>query len=87
MKANSEIRDALEAADIKYWELASQLRISPSTLTVWLRHELPSERKRLVLNAVWELSQSMEGGKHDGLINRHTQRGGSYSSIVNAYYL
>ncbi len=57
MKANSIIRDALEAADIKYWELASQIGISPSTLTVWLRRELPQERKQTIMRAITELTE------------------------------
>ena len=43
MRANQDIRAAMTNNGVKFWECAEKMKISPSTLTVWMRHELPAE--------------------------------------------
>lgn len=52
MQANQDIRAALSINGIKFWECAEKLCISPSTLTVWMRHELSAEKKAKILQAI-----------------------------------
>lgn len=42
---NKKIRDALKNANMKYWELADLMGISPYTLSVRLRKEFPNEEQ------------------------------------------
>lgn len=53
---NIEIRNAIIAARLKYYEVAAAVGISPSVLSVWLRHELTSERLERVQAAINQLS-------------------------------
>lgn len=48
MKRNMIERSRMAESKVKYWELAEALGISPSTLTVWLRHELPDDKRQRV---------------------------------------
>ena len=41
-------RTRLKENRVRYWELAEALGINPSTLTVWLRHELPDDKRQRV---------------------------------------
>lgn len=49
---NVEIREALQKAHLKQWELADLLRVSEYTLCKWLRRELPEERKAEILELI-----------------------------------
>lgn len=42
--ANLEIRQRICAAGFKYYEVAKEIGITPSMLSVWLRNELTDER-------------------------------------------
>jgi len=55
---NLEIRAALKECGLKQWELADTLGISPYTLTVWLRHELPPTKKQRILEAIAEAKRN-----------------------------
>lgn len=52
MRANQDIRAAMNESDVKFWECAERIGISAGTLTVWLRRELPEEKKAMVLTAI-----------------------------------
>lgn len=49
---NQEIRDRARIENVKFWMIAKEIGIVPGTLTVWLRSELPAERKKLVNDAI-----------------------------------
>lgn len=55
MAINSDVKDSLQAKRIYYWELSDKLHVSEMTLCRWLRHELPEEKKKLILNAITEI--------------------------------
>lgn len=56
LKCNLDIRDALKKNNIRHWELADALGISQYTLCVWLRRELPDDRKSQIFKLIEELS-------------------------------
>lgn len=52
---NKEIRDTIFHNGLKYWQLADEIGISPSSLSVWLRRELIGERLERVTAALEKL--------------------------------
>lgn len=52
---NREIRDKVSANGMRLWELADELGIADTTLSRWLRHELPEDRKRLIVETIDKL--------------------------------
>lgn len=63
---NIDIRNALRENGIKYWEAAKEIGISSHTLTVWLRRELPADRKENILAAIGTIQRrrmGMENGE------------------------
>lgn len=49
---NVEIREALEKAHLKQWQLADLLEISEATMYRKLRREFPEERKAEILELI-----------------------------------
>lgn len=50
--ANSEIREAIRKKRLRHYEIAQVLGVNESTLSRWLRNELPEDKKREVINAI-----------------------------------
>lgn len=57
---NLEIRESIKQNGVKYWQLADALGISAPTLTIWLRHELPPEKKQRIMEAIEEVARNAE---------------------------
>lgn len=53
---NKNIRNAIEKAGLRYWQVAEAIGISPTTLCIWLRQELTGERLERVQAALEALS-------------------------------
>lgn len=53
--ANQDIREALIKSGVKHWELAEKVGVSPSCLSVKLRHELSSEEKYKLFSLIQEI--------------------------------
>ena len=49
---NLDIREALKNANMRHWVLADELGIDESTLTRWLRHELPKDKKDRIMKII-----------------------------------
>lgn len=49
---NIKIRETLKIANMKHWELADLLGISPYTLSVRLRKELPEEEQERIITLI-----------------------------------
>lgn len=49
---NAEIRRMIENNNLLYWKIADKVGISSVTFSVWLRHELTSDKKNKVLTAI-----------------------------------
>lgn len=52
MKANNKIRKILRIHDIKHWQLADALGITPETLCRKLRHELPEHIQQQYIDVI-----------------------------------
>lgn len=50
--ANKGIRDAINAAGIKHWQVADAMGVTDCTFCKWLRKELPPEKQREVMDAI-----------------------------------
>ena len=55
MKMNEAIKLKARGAGVPLWKIAEALSISEPTLTRWLRHELPEEKKQKILEAIKEI--------------------------------
>ncbi len=55
-KPNKEIREAIANSALNKYEIAYEIGIADTTFSVWLRKELPDDKKQLVLNAIKKLS-------------------------------
>ena len=55
---NMDIRLKMTQFGIRYWQLAEAAGISPSLLSVWLRHELTGDRLIKISNALDSLTAS-----------------------------
>ena len=53
---NKEIREAIKNSSLNKYEIAYEIGIADTTFSVWLRKELPEDKKQLVLNAIKKLS-------------------------------
>ena len=49
-KPNKEIREAIAKSSLNKYEIAYEIGIADTTFSVWLRKELPDDKKQLVLN-------------------------------------
>jgi len=52
--ANQEIREAIKKKRLRHYEVADVLGVSKETLCIWLRKELPKEKKEKILKAINE---------------------------------
>lgn len=63
IKANAEIRAAMQEAGLYQWEVAFALGISEMTLARWLRTPMTEKQKEQVLAAIAQLTSAEEGGE------------------------
>lgn len=61
MGANQDIRNLIAEKRLRKWEVAKQVGISDGRFSVWLRVEMPEERKKRVLNAISQLTETTGG--------------------------
>lgn len=54
---NQEIRDRINAAGLKQWQVAKACGVSEWTLVRWLRDELSDERRKAIFSAIEALSR------------------------------
>ena len=59
--ANKEIRTAITAAGVRYWQIADVLQVHENTLYRLLRHELTGEKRQRVLAAIAHAKATKEG--------------------------
>lgn len=58
---NKKIRELIQLAGLKYWQVAEAAGISPYTLSVWLRKELAGERLERIEAAIKVLAGGVSG--------------------------
>jgi len=61
MGSNEDIKLLAAGKGIRLWQVAEHLGITEFTLSRWLRRELPSEKKDLIMVAIKTLSQERGG--------------------------
>ena len=52
---NLEIRDKARIANVHFWQIARKLGCNATTFSVWLREELPDEKRQRILDVIDEL--------------------------------
>ena len=52
---NRKIRTAIFESDLKKYEIANKIGITPFTLSHWLQTEMSQEQKQIVLKAIKDL--------------------------------
>ena len=57
-RANEAIREAARRAGVRHWRIADELGINEGMLCRMLRHELPENKKREILDII----QRLKGG-------------------------
>lgn len=59
IETNQRIRQAFNETTVPKWKIADRLGINCSTLSVWLRHEMPEEKQEKILQLIREESARM----------------------------
>lgn len=54
---NIELRNLIIKKRIKFYEIAREVGIAPTTFTVWMRDELSGEKKAKVIKAIENLTK------------------------------
>lgn len=57
-RCNQDIRIALKQNNLKQWQLADLLNVSEATIIRWFRHELPTEKKKIILSIIKKNKQN-----------------------------
>ena len=52
---NRKIRTAIFVSDLKKYDIANKIGITPFTLSHWLQTEMSQEKKQIVLKAIKDL--------------------------------
>ena len=52
IRKNIELRKLINDKRIKFYEIASEIGIAPTTFTIWMRDELTEDKKKKVMNAI-----------------------------------
>ena len=53
---NTDIREAISAAGVRYWQVANELGITDGNFSRKLRHELPTEEKEKIFSIIEQLA-------------------------------
>lgn len=54
---NKKLRELISQNRLKYYEVAKELGIAPTTFTIWLREPLSSDKYARVEKAIMKLSK------------------------------
>ena len=57
-KANEDVRGLIRANNLYQWQVADVLEVSDVTFMKWLRHPLPDDKRKRVINAILILTAS-----------------------------
>lgn len=59
-KCNGELRNYAKERGVMLWELAGALGVADTTLSRWLRHELPDAERARYMEAVDQIAAARE---------------------------
>jgi len=62
MKANGDIRTAIQESNLYKWQVAQQLGIHENTFYRWMRKEMSLDKKKIVMEAISKI-------KKEGVMN------------------
>lgn len=69
-KPNSEIRDYAAQMQVRQWEIAEAIGVSEPVLTRMLRHELKTDDREKMMNAIWSIAKArIANGPKGGFYN------------------
>ena len=54
--ANEEIRNMSKQYNVPQWKIADKLGVCEQTYLRWLRHELPEDKRKAVIDAINEIA-------------------------------
>jgi hypothetical protein len=54
---NADVRDAVNRAGLRLWEIAEQLKVSDANFSRMMRHEFAPEMKERILSIISALTQ------------------------------
>lgn len=57
---NEKIRKALERNDMYVWELSNVLGVSESTISRWIRHEMPHRKQDEIVKKVEDYAKAKD---------------------------
>jgi len=60
MTQNKNIRDTAKVKGVRLWEVADKLGIADTTMSRWLRKELPDDKKCSILAIIDEIAIEKE---------------------------
>ncbi len=58
-KKNKEIREAAKKAGVKLWQIADAIGITDGNFSRKLRHELPEDEQRRILEIIKQISEGV----------------------------
>lgn len=59
-EANKDIRAEIDDAGLKYWQVAQQVGVHPTTFTVWLRTPLDDTKQDKIEEAIKQLRMEVK---------------------------
>lgn len=51
-KRNIDLRAAMLVADVRHYEVAEKIGIADESFSRWMRHEMPPEKKKQILEII-----------------------------------
>ena len=60
MTPNKDIKTTAKTKGIKLWEIADKLGIADTTMSRWLRKELPQDKKQKIFNIIDQIAAEKE---------------------------
>ena len=60
MTPNKNIKDTAKTKGVKLWEIADKLGVADTTMSRWLRKELPQDKKQKILSIIDQIAAEKE---------------------------
>lgn len=57
---NQDINELIKSHCLRKWKVADLAKIADTTFSRWLRHEMPADKKQMILQAIGELVADKE---------------------------
>lgn len=62
MIVNNDVKAKMRTYEISQWMIADVIGVSENTINRWLRHQLPPQKRELLMNAIETCRQKKEKG-------------------------